>query len=301
MCLTIPAQVFEKHKNFVLVKTDSEIRKINTGFLTDLKKGDWILHTVGTAVRIIDSEEAKEIIELLGKTKYIPQKLSTQFKEILKKIQLGGDLTKEEITYLLRVKGDEKKTLFSEANIVRQANLHDFFCIHGIIEFSNYCKNDCSYCGLRAENRNLTRYRMSVSEIVQTAVDAVKKKGYKLLVLQSGEDYFYTDEMLVEIIKKIKEKCRVFIFMSVGERGYPAYKKIKKAGASGVLFRFETSNQKLFKRSHSKGKNFKNRLEHLKFFRELGYFIATGSLIGLPGQTIDDLAEDICGAWWRTS
>ena len=99
--------------------------------------------------------------------------------------------------------------------------------------------------------------------------------------------------MLCEIIEKIKAKCRVFIFMSIGERGYDVYKKMKKAGASGALFRFETSNSRLFRELHPRGKNFKNRFEHLKFMKELGYFIATGSVIGFPEQTIEDLADDI--------
>ena len=108
---------------------------------------------------------------------------------------------------------------------MRKAFLKDFICIHGIMEFSNYCKNDCFYCGLRNENRAIPRYRMSVDEIVEAAKEAVNDRGYKLLVLQSGEDYFYTNEMLCEIIKQIKKQCRVFIFMSVGERGYDCYKK----------------------------------------------------------------------------
>jgi len=85
----------------------------------------------------------------------------------------------------------------------------------------------------------------------------------------------------------------VFIFMSVGERGYQCYRRMKEEGASGVLFRFETANPKLFKKFHPKGKNFINRFEHLKFLKELGYFIATGSIVGLPGQTTEDLADDI--------
>lgn len=293
MCLTIPAQVLEVKDNIAKVEEGQGIKEVDVGFIKDLKKGDWILHTVGTVVRKIDAKDAQEIIELLKKTAYYPKKTSVEFQKILEKAQKNIELSRQDIKYLLLSEGEEKETLYSEANLVRQTYLRDFFCIHGIIEFSNYCKNDCFYCGLRTENKNLKRYRMTIPEIVKTAVGAVNKKGYKLLVLQSGEDYFYTDEMLVEIIKKIKEKCRVFIFMSVGERGYRAYKRMKEAGVSGVLFRFETSNPRLFKRLHPKGKNLKNRLEHLKFFRDLGYFIATGSLIGLPGQKIDDLIEDI--------
>lgn len=219
-------------------------------------------------------------------------KLSAEFKDIIQASKYR-DLTKEEIIYLLKTKGLEQKALFSEANLVRKTYIKDFICIHGIIEFSNFCKNDCLYCGLRKENLTLPRYRMNIDEIVDTAYKAVIEAGYKLLVLQSGEDYFYTDDMLEEIIKKIKEKCQVFIFISIGERGYKCYERLKKAGASGVLFRFETSNPKLFKKFHPQGKNLKSRFEHLKFMKELGYFIATGSIIGLPNQTIEDLTKDI--------
>lgn len=219
-------------------------------------------------------------------------KLNGKFKDIIQ-ISKSRDLIKDEIIYLLQTKGLEQEALFSEANLVRKIYIKDFICIHGIIEFSNFCKNDCFYCGLRKENRTLLRYRMNIDDIVDIAHKAVTEAGYKLLVLQSGEDYFYTDDMLEEIIKKIKEKCRVFIFISIGERGYKCYERLKKAGASGTLFRFETSNSELFKRLHPQGKNLENRFGHLRFMKELGYFIATGSIIGLPGQTIEDLAEDI--------
>lgn len=293
MCLTIPAQVLRINNKVAEIKEGKQIKKINLGFVSDLQAGDWILHTVGTVVRKINSQEAKEIVELLEIARFFSEKTSRKFERILRKAQQNQSLLRGEIKYLLETEGDEKEMLYSEANITRQANLRDFFCIHGIIEFSNYCKNDCFYCGLRCENKNLKRYRMTIDEIVNAASQAVNLKGYKLLVLQSGEDFFYSDEMLCKIIRKIKEKCRVFIFMSVGERGYDAYKKMKEVGASGVLFRFETSNSKIFKRLHPKGKNLEKRLDHLKFFKKLGFFIATGSLIGLPGQKINALVDDI--------
>jgi biotin synthase len=293
MCLTIPAQITRlKNKNEALVKSLAGKKVVQTAALPGLRVGDWVLAIGGKAFKKIDSREAEEIINLF-KPALIEKSanLSWKFQKILEAVKTR-DLTKSEITYLLKTKDKEKETLFSEANLTRQAFLKDFICIHGIIEFSNYCKNDCEYCGLRLENKEVRRYRMTIPEIVKTARAAVRN-GYKLLVLQSGEDYFYTDEMLAEIIRRIKEKCRVFVFMSVGERGYNCYKKMKQTGASGVLFRFETSNHRLFKKYHPQGKNFESRFEHLKFMKELGYFIATGSLIGLPGPTLKDLADDI--------
>lgn len=293
MCLTIPAQVIKLKNNHAVIRGSNGIKEVKGSLIPNLKVGDWILYISDLALEKISKNDAQEIIELLENSQNVDiAKLSDQFKNIIEASRFR-DLTRDEIIYLLNTQGLEKEALFLEANIIRKTYLKDFICIHGIIEFSNFCKNDCFYCGLRKENRALPRYRMSIDEIVNTAEKAVHKKGYKLLILQSGEDYFYTTEILCEIFKKIKKKCRVFIFMSVGERSYQCYKKMKQAGASGVLFRFETSNPELFKKLHPQGKKFKKRFEHLKFMRELGYFIATGSLIGLPGQTIEDLANDI--------
>jgi biotin synthase len=307
MCLTIPKQVISVNKNFVRVKDGDLAKNVNFGrsdLLTlrnfgevgprsGVKKGDWVLCINDLILKKISSSDAREIIKLLKPAQKIDtSRLSDQFRKIIQRSKTR-QLNKKEILYLLKTEGAEKEALFSEANIVRQQHIKDFICIHGIIEFSNFCKNDCLYCGLRKGNFKLKRYRMTVEEIIGTAEDAVKNRGYKLLILQSGEDHFYTDEMLVEIIRRIKTRCRAFIFMSVGDGEYACYKKMKEAGASGVLFRFETSNPALFKKLHPRGKNLNSRFKHLKFMRELGYFVATGSIVGLPGQTINDLADDI--------
>lgn len=294
MCLTIPAKIIKLDGRYAVIQDATSAKRINVAMVPEVKVGDWILYAASTAVQKVSKKDAREIIDLLESQHPLadPTKLSDKFKKIIEASKKRA-LKKSEIIYLLRVEGAEKEALFSEADVVRRTYLKDFICIHGIIEFSNWCKNDCEYCGLRRQNTQVPRFRMGVDEIVKTAVDAVKKKGYKLLVLQSGEDLFYTDEMLVEIIQKIKAQCRVFIFMSVGERGYDCYQKMKAAGAAGALFRFETANPKLFKKLHPNGKNLSNRLKHLKFMRELGYYIATGSIIGLPGQTREDLAADI--------
>ena len=294
MCLTIPAQVIKLEKGKAVIQENDRFKQIQISLVPNLKVGDWILYINDSALEKIPRNEAKEILELLEVPyqKIDISRLSGKFRDIIQTSK-SKDLTKEEVVYLLKTKELEQKALFSEANLVRKTYIKDFICIHGIIEFSNFCKNDCLYCGLRKENLTLPRYRMSIEDIVNIADKAVTEAGYKLLVLQSGEDYFYTDDILEEIIKKIKEKCRVFIFISIGERGYKCYERLKKAGASGVLFRFETSNLELFKKLHPQGKNLANRFEHLRFMKELGYFIATGSIIGLPNQTIENLAEDI--------
>ncbi|MFQ5427654.1 MAG: radical SAM protein [Thermodesulfobacteriota bacterium] len=320
MCLTIPAEVTAANNDRVTV-LDGEGRSIEVEapFLPDLRVGDWILHINNLAIRKISPEDAAEIIDLLeGGSPVNTANLGARFREAVENLHQGV-FEKKDIVYLLGCGGDEKEALFKEAETIKRAYLKDFICIHGVIEFSSFCARDCLYCGLRAGNHGLKRYRMSPHEIVESALRAVEEKGYKLLVLQSGEDPFFTDNKLAEIIRRIKAEARVFIFISTGERGYGSYKLLKEAGASGVLFRFETSNKDLFKRlhpgeifsphdskdpCHQKGfnthaenpgaaKNFKNRFEHLAFFKDLGYYIATGSLTGLPGQTLDDIADDI--------
>ena len=293
MCLTIPAKVIKINGDKAVIAQGDDTKAISIKAIPDVKVDDWVLYMSDIAVQKVAKEDAKEILELLEYVKKTdPNTLDPTFVEIIKNSK-QRPLKQNEIEYLLKCKGREMQALFSEADMMRRANINDFFCIHGIIEFSNYCINDCAYCGLRKQNTSIKRYRMKISEIVKTVDEAVNKKGYKLIVLQSGDDPYYTKEKLVEMVKKIKEKNKVFIFMSIGQRDYETYKALKDAGANGVLFRFETSNPILFKKIHKNGKNFKTRMEHLKFMRELGYFIASGSIIGIPGQTIADLAKDI--------
>jgi biotin synthase len=291
MCLTIPAKVIQVNGNNAIVWQYDKAVTIDISFLSDIKEGDWLLYVSDTALKKIDSKDAEEMMELLASKPPLDiDLLNPKFVEVIKNSKIK-ELTREEIIFLLNSESLEQEALFREAEITRKTYIRDFICVHGIIEFSNYCGNNCNYCGLRKDNNLIKRYRMSVNEIVDTAIDAVNNKGYKLLVLQSGEDVFYTADMLAEIIRRIKVQCKVFIFISIGDRDYETYKKLREAGASGVLYRFETSNSVLFEKIHDK--NFTKRFEHLEFLKKLGYFVATGSLIGLPGQSIKDLAEDL--------
>ncbi len=293
MCLTIPAKVVEIHGDKAVIKQGDVKKNISIKAIPDVKVDDWVLYMSDIAVQKVNKDDAKEILELLEHVQITdPDTLDPQFVEIIKNSKERA-LEKEEIEYLLKCKGREMEALFSEADMVRRANINDFFCIHGIIEFSNYCVNDCAYCGLRKENTAIRRYRMPVEEIADTVEEAVNGKGYKLIVLQSGDDPYYTKEKLVQMVKKIKERCRVFIFMSIGQRDYETYKALRQARVNGVLFRFESSNPNLFKKIHKNGKDLKTRMDHLTFMRELNYFIASGSIIGLPGQTISDMADDV--------
>ncbi|MEK7653007.1 MAG: [FeFe] hydrogenase H-cluster radical SAM maturase HydE [Patescibacteria group bacterium] len=292
MCLTLPAKVISSDGYRADILASGKKQKVKIGLSEKIQAGDWVLFTGDYLIKKITECEAQEIFNLLGSYKKAkPENLSPDLRNILESAS-QRDLKKEEIEYLLSLENEsDLEAIYSEANIIRKASIKDHICVHGIIEFSNHCRNNCAYCGLRCDNR-IVRYRMATEEIVESALQAVNEKGYKILVLQSGEDEYYTEERLIEIIKKIKEKCRAFIYLSIGERPRSVYENLKKTGANGVLYRFETSNPKIYKQLHEND-SLSDRLENLKIMKKLGYVISTGMMVGLPGQTVSDLADDI--------
>lgn len=197
--------------------------------------------------------------------------------------------------------------LYEKAHQARLETLKNTVCVHGIIEFSNYCnsadKTDgigCLYCGLQRKNRSIARYRMKPSEIVYQAVKAANIYGYKMLVLQSGADPYYSANILGEIVREIRKQARVLLFLSIGEREKSDYRKLWEAGARGMLFRFETSDPELYEILHHGG-SLEKRLEHIQTMKEIGFIIASGSLVGVPSpdsdcfqdQTPESIADDI--------
>lgn len=200
-----------------------------------------------------------------------------------------NEFSKQEIVDILK---DEMQNdwLFSLANKIRQENVGDEIHLRGLIEFSNICKCNCQYCGLRSENKNIDRYRMSVKEIVSYAQKAVEM-GYRTIVLQSGEDAYFSTDIMCEIINTIKQ-LDVALTLSIGERPYKDYKAFKEAGADRYLIRIETTDKNLYQKMHP-NMDFENRLRCLQDLRKLGYEVGTGCLVGLPEQTIESLADDI--------
>jgi biotin synthase len=183
----------------------------------------------------------------------------------------------------------EIELLYKTANFLRQKHLSNSCCVHGIIEFSNYCKNDCVYCGIRKSNVELKRYRMTEEEILAAAAEAIEQHGFKALVLQSGEDPEFPVE---RVAKLIKARHAVLIFASVGETSKPGLKALWAAGARGILMRFETSDPQMYGKLHC-GDKLEERLEELREAYRLGFLVITGGLIGLPGQTAESLLDDI--------
>jgi biotin synthase len=199
------------------------------------------------------------------------------------------EFSRDEIIEIL--KDDSKNDwLFSLADKVREENVGNEVHLRGLIEFSNICKCQCKYCGLRAPNKELERYRICPDDIILYAKKATEM-GYRTVVLQSGEDEFYSRDVLCKIIEEIK-KFDVALTLSIGERTFEDFKAFKDAGADRYLIRIETTDKNLYKNMHP-NMDFDNRIRCLKDLKKLGYEVGTGCLVGLPNQTIDSLADDI--------
>ena len=180
--------------------------------------------------------------------------------------------------------------LFSLADKTREEYVGDEVHLRGLIEFSNICKRQCKYCGLRCEDKFIDRYRISKENIISYAEHAVNM-GYKTIVLQSGEDEYYNTDLMCEIIEGIK-KLGVALTLSIGEKTYEEYKAFKEAGADRYLIRIETTDKTLYNQMHP-NMDFYNRVRCLKDLGRLGYEVGTGCLVGLPKQTIESWADDI--------
>jgi len=202
---------------------------------------------------------------------------------------MRNNLSKDEIIDLLSDDGKSAE-LYKFADETRKKFVGDEIHLRGLIEFSNICKRQCKYCGLRSENKKTDRYRLSKEEILKYASNAVKM-GYRTLVLQSGEDDFFTADRLCEIISEIK-KLDTAVTLSIGEKTFEEYKAFKKAGADRYLLRIETTDKALYKEMHP-NMSYENRAECLYNLKRLGYETGTGCLVGIPNQTIASLAEDI--------
>ena len=218
--------------------------------------------------------------------------VTEKFIDILKKLEIGSDLMKDEIVYLLKT--DNKKeiaTIYEIANRIRKETVGDIVDIRGAIEFSNYCKKSCKYCGINADNKSILRYRMGEEEILATVLE-LHNIGLKTVILQSGEDDSWSTPRLVKLLKKIKEKTNMRITLSVGERTKEDYEELKKAGANNFLLKIETTNKKIFKNIHPDD-DYDKRVQCAKWLKELGYITGSGNIIGLPEQTEEDIASDI--------
>lgn len=188
--------------------------------------------------------------------------------------------------------------LWQWADRVRRENVGDEVHLRGLIEFSNYCARLCAYCGLRADNGRIERYRMTKEEILACARQAVDF-GYGTVVLQSGEDAGTRREWMADVIRAIKAETPLAVTLSLGEREEEDLAAWRQAGADRYLLRFETSNRTLYEKIHpSRPDKVSDRFAILRRLRDLGYEVGSGVMIGIPGQCYEDLADDI--EWFRT-
>lgn len=215
-----------------------------------------------------------------------------EFIDILKKIEEGEELNKKEIAYLLSTPREKEiDAIFHAADRIRKEMVGDVVEIRGAIEFSNYCAKNCKYCGINASNKNVQRYRMDENEIMEV-VRALHDEGIRTVILQSGEDPLWTTGRMISLVRKIKEETGMRITLSIGEKTREEYEALRLAGANNFLLKIETTNKRLFERIHPDD-DYDYRLQCSRWLKELGYINGSGNIIGLPGQTVEDIAGDI--------
>ncbi|KGP75767.1 biotin synthase [Desulfosporosinus sp. Tol-M] len=217
----------------------------------------------------------------------------SEVSNLLEKAYQTNELAKFEIIYLLEsITPADREVLYNYALKTKQAYYGDKIYLRGLIEFSNYCRQDCLYCGLRASNAQVKRYRLTPEEILGCCAQGYEL-GYRTFVLQSGEDLWYTDGMLVALMQEIKKRYpEAAITLSIGERRRETYQSLFMAGADRFLMRHETAAKELYKKLHPT-MLFENRRACLSALKDIGYQVGAGFMVGLPGQTSADLAEDL--------
>ena len=212
-------------------------------------------------------------------------------EDLLCRAEQLHELTLPELTALLAdADPAAEAALAAAADRVRAAFVGAGVHLRGLIEFSNICRQSCMYCGLRRDNAAVHRYRLTPAEILALAEKA-RDYGYRTVVLQSGEDAWFTADRLAALLRRIKALGLV-ITLSIGERSREEYQMLRAAGADRFLLRIETTDAQLYARLHP-GMSFAHRLQCLQELRSLGYEVGTGCLVGLPGQSIESIARDI--------
>ena len=215
-------------------------------------------------------------------------------KRLIDKLHQEQMLTAEEFHRLLANRSEETDQYARElANQVRQEVYGNKIYVRGLIEFTNYCKNDCYYCGICKSNRNADRYRLMEEEIL-TCCENGYELGFRTFVLQGGEDLYYTDERMESIIRKIKKgwpDCA--LTLSIGEKSYDSYKRFKEAGADRYLLRHETADACHYASLHPAEMSFEHRMQCLRDLKALGYQTGCGFMVGSPHQTTHCLARDM--------
>lgn len=217
-----------------------------------------------------------------------------RINELIDKLEKEHILSKEEFAEIIKNHTQENdEYLFEKARNIREKIYGKAVYMRGLIEFTNYCKNDCLYCGIRRSAKNAERYRLSEEQILDCA-ETGYKLGFRTFVLQGGEDNHYSDEMICNIVSEIKKRfpdCAVTL--SIGEKSRESYEKYFAAGADRYLLRHETANEEHYGKLHPKELSLKNRKRCLSDLKEIGFQTGCGFMVGSPFQTAENLAEDL--------
>ena len=214
--------------------------------------------------------------------------------DIVEKLYRTGDLTNEELSALIKTDDVSAAELLKKyADETRRKYYGKKVFLRGLIEISSYCRNDCLYCGIRRSNKSAERYRLSKEEILSCCKNGYKL-GFRTFVMQGGEDSFFTDEIMADIISEIRRSypdCA--ITLSLGERSRESYKLFKEAGADRYLLRHEAASPELYSKLHPAELSLEKRKECLFALRELGYQVGAGFMVGAPFQTVDHIICDL--------
>ncbi|HNY62755.1 MAG TPA: [FeFe] hydrogenase H-cluster radical SAM maturase HydE [Bacteroidales bacterium] len=215
-------------------------------------------------------------------------------REIIDKLASERRLTKQEWVAVIENRTPElAEYLFKKARQEQAKHYGNEIFIRGLIEFTNYCRNNCFYCGIRAGNRNIERYRLTKEEILECC-ELGDQIGFRTFVLQGGEDMHFTTDEMLDIITNIKKRYPEHaLTLSVGERDYDTYLAFFNAGADRYLLRHETANKEHYDSLHPKALSHARRRECLSYLKKIGYETGTGFMVGSPGQTAEHLAEDM--------
>lgn len=220
--------------------------------------------------------------------------MNKQLYALIGQLERTHSLSMDEYRYLIENRTEEAMDYIAEkAQKIRKKIYGTSVYVRGLIEFSNICKNDCYYCGIRCSNRLCDRYRLTREEILECCKIGYDL-GFRTFVLQGGEDMYFTDEILCEIICSIKQKypdCAVTL--SIGERSRESYQMLFDAGADRYLLRHETADKAHYEKLHPAKMSFDNRMRCLTDLKEIGYQVGCGFMVGSPYQTPDTLAADL--------
>lgn len=205
-----------------------------------------------------------------------------------------NELSKTEmIEFLDNITEQEKTGLMQKASETRDIYYGKGVYTRGLIEFTNYCKNNCYYCGIRSGNKNVERYRLTKEQILHCC-EVGYNLGYRTYVLQGGEDPYYSDDIMVDIISSIKKQYpECALTLSVGEKSYESFKCYYDAGADRYLLRHETANEEHYNKLHPKELSLKNRKECLFNLKKIGYQVGAGFMVGSPFQTTETIVDDL--------